>query len=163
MVRAQSLAALIQTGSIGDKAAITLTERLLREDLFLTIPAKQSIRSQYSDSSELYRLMQGDNYLLDALVQRMPKALPELLDHYFMLDSSNVRNKQMSKIFWADLFRKAVCLYTDSELQILNDEKFVALHADALKKIMPHGSSCLVNRRLKLLDPLKERESEPRN
>lgn len=117
--RAQALIALIDTHSVGDKNALGLTERLLRQGL---------IRSDYPERLR----WNGNHPLLDALEARMPSGLESLLQHYMVSMAPDEKQPHESKTrsdideFWRALFFRALDRHKDSELTVLNNDDFLS-------------------------------------
>jgi hypothetical protein len=132
--RSQALIALIETGSVGDKNALDLTEILLRQDL---------IRSGYP---ELPR-WNGDHPLIDALETRMPSALEPLLNHYLVSAASDdkrqidARKREDIEEFWRVLFVRTLDRQSDAQLALLSSDEFLSNHLRVMDRLLarPQG------------------------
>lgn len=127
--RSQALIALIETGSVGNKNALGLTEILLRQGM---------IRSEYP---ELLR-WNGDHPLLDALATRMPSALEPLLNHYLVSaapdDKRRIDSHTRSDIeeFWSILFVRTMDQLSDSQLAVLDSDEFLSKYLWVMDRLL---------------------------
>jgi hypothetical protein len=125
--RSQALIALIETGSVGDKNALGLTEILLRQGL---------IRSEYP-----FR-WNGDHPLIDALATRMPSALEPLLSHYLVSaapdDKRQIDARTRSDIeeFWSVLFVRTLDRQSDAQLALLNSDAFLTNYLSVMDRLL---------------------------
>lgn len=127
--RSQALIALIETGSVGDKNALGLTEILLRQGL---------IRSEYP---ELLR-WNGDHPLIDALETRMPSALEPLLNNYVVSaapdDKRQIDRRRQSDIeeFWSVLFVRTLDRHSDAQLAVLDSDEFLSKYLWVMDRLV---------------------------
>lgn len=127
--RSQALIALIETGSVGDKNALGLTEFLLRQGL---------IRSEYP---ELLR-WNGDHPLIDALGTRMPSALEPVLNQYLVSAAPDdkrqidARTRMDIEEFWSVLFVRTLDRQSDVQLALLNSDEFLSKYLWVMDRLL---------------------------
>jgi hypothetical protein len=127
--RSQALITLIETGSVGDKNALGLTEILLRQGL---------IRSGYPE----LLVWNGDHPLLDALETRMPSALEPLLNHYLVSAAPDdkrqidVRTREDIEEFWSVLFVRTLDRQSDAQLALLDSDEFLSNYLWVMDRLL---------------------------
>ena len=134
--RSQALIALIETGSVGDKNALGLTEILLRQGL---------IRSNYPERLR----WNGDHPLIDALETRMPSALEPLLNHYLVSavpdDKRQLDMHRQSDIetFWSILFVRTLNRHSDAQLALLDSDEFLSRYLFVMDRLVDRVDGAL--------------------
>ena len=112
--RAHAFSALVETNSIDANSSVRFAQMLLDSNVLGTY--------QYGPTNPL----QNEKYFLATMLKTMPAGLPALLTEYANSLAIAPGRQNYGRYFWKKVFLETVGRYKDSELDVLESDRFLA-------------------------------------
>lgn len=152
-VRAQALAALINTRSISEQAAVNLNQQLLLSDVLAAGYSVEEVNPVNGEIHEYYVAGESQkDFLLATMTKVMPAGITAVMANYSQTLArvnlgalTSVKTRDTSKDraildraagFWMDLVTQTIATQSDTDLEILNSDSWLADHLPQLDRMV---------------------------